>query len=154
MAMRKSVSLLSAAPSVVLLPERVRVISLWHSWAALVAGGFKTIETRRWDWPYEPGWLAIHAAKRADGDVPGRLPFPHPANVPPVEPGALCALVWVAGSGRLQPEHATRAYVYWRGLFAWFLEDVRRLKPVKMRGPQKFSSVPREAVLEALGRAA
>lgn len=145
MVMKKSVSL-------ILLPERVRVLCLWHSWAALVAAGLKTIETRTWDWPYEPGWLAIHASKRADGDVPGRIQFP--SNVPPVVPGALCALVWVAGSAPLRREHATKAFVYRDGLFAWYLENVRRLAPVKMRGPQKFASVPREVVLEALGRTA
>lgn len=44
--------------------------------------------------------------------------------------------------------------VYHDGLFAWYLENVRRLAPVKMRGPQKFASVPREVVIEALGRTA
>jgi len=130
------------------LPERVRVLSLWHRWAAHVAAGSKSIETRRWAWPYEPGWLAIHAALRADGDVEGRLePFP---EAPPVEPGTLCALVWVARCRMLMPEDLPRALCYAPDRWAWELERVQRLRSGRMRGPQKFGSVPRAMVIEAL----
>ncbi len=131
------------------LPDRVRVLSLWSLWAAAVAAGVKTIETRRWQWPYEPGWLVIHAAQRSDGPIAGRVePFP---AVPHVTPGALCALVWVSGSRPLVPADAHRALVYQEGLWAWDLQRIHRLKAIKMRGPQKFSSVDRDVIIEALG---
>lgn len=144
------------------LPERVRVLSLWHRWAAAVAAvadgraDAKSIETRRWPWPYEPGWLAIHAGLRADGELPaidGITPErvePFPA-FPAVTPGALCALVWVARCRPLLPEDKPCALVYCPGLWAWELERVHRLAPVPMRGPQKVASVPRELILGALG---
>lgn len=55
------------------LPERVRVISLWEPYASLVVNGRKTIETRKWPWPYDASWLVIHAAKRLDKSVCRRL---------------------------------------------------------------------------------
>jgi hypothetical protein len=47
------------------LEERVRVLSLWQPYASLVIAGVKTLETRKWEWPYQPSWLVIHVAKRA-----------------------------------------------------------------------------------------
>ncbi len=130
------------------LPERVRVLSLWGRWCSAVRSGLKGIETRRWPWPYEPGWLALHAAQRWDGEIAGRLePFP---EVAPVEPGALCCLVWVAGCRPLVLEDRAAALLYVPGLWAWPLERVKPLRPVAMRGPQKFASVERAVILAAL----
>jgi hypothetical protein len=130
------------------LPERVRVICMWSRWAAQVAAGKKTIETRTWEWPYEPGWLAIHASLKAD-DVKAipmaiRAPF---EPVPEVAPGALCALVWVTRCRVLVESDQRAALLFRPGLWAWELAHIQRLSAVKMRGPQKFSSVAR-AVIE------
>ena len=134
------------------LPPRVWCISLWWKWAALVAAGIKTIETRHWEWPYGPSWLAIHASQRPDGTVAGRsCPLP---EAPPVQPGALCALVWVEGCRELLPEDEPRALCYAPGRFAWPLSDVRRLAPVPMRGPQKLARVDRAIIEQALARIA
>lgn len=135
------------------LPERVLVLSLWWRWAAAVAAGIKTIETRTWPWPYGPGWLAIHAAKREDGPIEGeRIPWTALSAIPPVDPGALCALVYVADCRPIVRADQGAALIYRPGLYAWCLEpaSTMRLRPVKMRGPQKFSSVDREIIYAAL----
>lgn len=128
------------------VPEIVRVISLWSRWAAAVYDGIKTIETRRWAWPYEPGWLAIHAAKQWDKpSMPGRLqPFP---EVSRVQSGALIALVHIDGCRPLRHEDLNAALIYREGLFAWPMSRLVRLRPHIMRGPQKFSSVPRSVLI-------
>lgn len=115
-------------------------------------GGGKTIETRRWRWSFGPSWLAIHATKREDGDIPGRVePFP---DVPPVTPGTLCALVWVARCRPLEVGDKDRALVYQDGLWAFELEHLFRLAPVPWKGPQKIGYVDRDVVVNALADAA
>lgn len=142
-----------AAGNPLALPTLVRVISLWWMWAQRVRSGDKTIETRTWPWPYDAGWLAIHAAQRADGDIVGtRVPW---AELPPCEavtPGSLCALVWVAACRPLVESDLGAALIYRPGLKAWCLDSARtrRLRPVPMRGPQKFSSVDRDVIYGAL----
>lgn len=46
----------------------MKALSLWQPWASLVAGGAKLLETRSWQTLYR-GPLAIHAAKRWDGEL-------------------------------------------------------------------------------------
>ncbi len=134
------------------LPERVRVLSLWQPYASLVIDGVKTIETRTWPWPYEPGWLCIHAAQHIDRAAVRRLRLDHP--VPDWPGGVLLGLVWVTGSRPLLPEDERAACFYEPGRYAWPLERARPFAhPVKMRGPQKFASVARDVVLAALGGA-
>jgi len=43
-------------------------LSLWQSWASLMAAGAKKIETRSWPISYR-GLVAIHAAKKWDDDL-------------------------------------------------------------------------------------
>lgn len=46
----------------------INCLSLWQPWASLCAVSAKQIETRSWPTGYR-GWLAIHAAKKCDGEV-------------------------------------------------------------------------------------
>ena len=130
------------------LPTLVRVISLHEPYASLVVDGVKTIETRTWPWPYDPSWLVIHAAKKVDREACQRLDLPHGIYMG----GALLGLVWVAGPSRpLLPEDEKAACFYAPDRFAWPLEHARRfVAPVLFRGPQKFSSVACNVVLQAL----
>lgn len=134
------------------LPPRVRVISLWEPYATLVVDGVKTIETRTWNWPYEPSWLVIHAARHFAKDVGKRLGI----TLKQCSPGKeLIGMVWVKGSRPLLPEDEKAACFYEPGRFAWLLEASRRFtKPIPFRGPQKFASVERDVVINVLGCAA
>lgn len=133
------------------LPERLLIISLWGRWADLVAEGIKTLETREREWPYVAGWLGIHAAQRHDGKLQGvelAKKIPDLARGPR---GAVTALVWIAGSRRLDRKDLPKALVYGPGRWAW--EITRRYKlvrPIEMRGPQNFASVERARVEAAL----
>lgn len=134
------------------LPDRVRVISLWEPYASLVVDGRKTLETRTWPFPYPPSWLVIHAAKHVDLAACDRLglnPFVRPKGTA----GACIGLVWVSGPSRpLLREDEAAACFYEEGRYAWPLEHARRFKaPYAMRGPQKFASVSRDVVLDAMG---
>jgi activating signal cointegrator 1 len=52
------------------MPLKIPCISLWQPYASLMAWGFKRIETRHWAWPGDlPAFLAIHAAKKWDGEL-------------------------------------------------------------------------------------
>lgn len=130
-------------------PEHLPVLSLWQPYAGLIAVGDKTIETRRWRWPFPPGWLVVHAARRIDDEAMarlGKLAAPH-ADVR----GALVAVVWVAGCRPLVPDDETSARRYLPGLFAWPLERVQRFAaPIPWRGSQGFRYVDRAVVLQAL----
>jgi len=46
----------------------MKALTLWNPWAALVAWGYKTIETRCWETSYR-GHIAIHAAARKSGQL-------------------------------------------------------------------------------------
>lgn len=134
------------------LPPMVRVIALHDPYASLVVDGVKTLETRTWTWPYSPSWLVIHASKKVDGEACVRLglnPFTRTIG----SAGALIGIVWVAGPSRpLLPEDEKAACFYAPDRYAWPLESARRFaKPVPFRGPQKFASVSRDVVVDALG---
>jgi hypothetical protein len=135
-----------------LLPERVRLISLHQPYAGLVIEGVKALETREWPWPYGPSWLAVFAARngvpRATLARLGELAERHR------EPqGVVLGLVWVAGCRPMRPEDAGPAcYPFDPKRFVWGLRcPTRFAAPIPLeRGPQKFASIPRAQVAAAL----
>ena len=140
------------------LPSRIPCISLHQPYAELVVAGIKTIETRTWEWPYEPGWLAIHAAQRIQHrgvdwirrNLPGKLSANGSGRF--AMGGMVTGLVYVTGCRPLVPADEQAACFYAPGLFAWTLAHARRLKtPIVMRGPQKIVYLDRDRVEEALG---
>lgn len=139
------------------LPDRIPCISLWEPYASLVLAGVKTIETRTWPWPYEPGWLAIHRAKHVDKEamlrLQGRLASAGLTEQAIREGlGSVGGIVYVTGSRPLLTDDEHAACFYAPDRFAWPLEHATRLKaPIVMRGPQKFVYLPRKVVEDALG---
>jgi hypothetical protein len=137
------------------LPDRALCISLWEPYASLVVTGVdgrrKTLETRKWEWPYPPSWLVIHAAKHVDLGACKRLGL----RTTGYPTGSLLGLVYVAGPSRpLIPEDEEEACFYEPGRFAWPLDPGRArpfARPVPIpRGPQKFVYLPRTDVLRHL----
>lgn len=143
------------------IPSRIPCISLHQPYAELVVAGIKTIETRTWEWPYEPGWLAIHAAKRFRREALTWLMWNKVEALQRVlvhdalTSGKTIGLVYVTRCRPLVPSDEQAACFYAPGLFAWTLEHARRFKnPIVMRGPQKIVYLDRNRVEEALGNAA
>lgn len=135
-----------------LLPNPVRLLALWQPYCGLVAAGVKTLETRTWEWPYPPGWLALYATLGYGGGEAfrrlGDLADPHK------EPrGVVLCIVYVGGCRPMRPEDATAACVdYDPARFVWGLTAAHRLaRPIPLdRGPQKFASLPRTSIAAAL----
>lgn len=106
----------------------MRGLVLRQPWANLVADGFKTIETRKWSTSYR-GPLLILASK-----------------MPRIEPyGCAVCLVDLVDIKPMTQEHeaAARCDVYPRSR-SWFLENVRRIKPIHMKGQLSIFNVPLE----------
>jgi hypothetical protein len=131
------------------LPSMVRVIALWEPYASLVVDGKKTIETREWPWPYDSIWLVIHASHRVDSGACARLGLPKKGYVG----GHIIGMVWVAAPSRpLLPEDEQAACFYAPDRYAWPLKHaIRFVSAAPFPGPQKFSSVERDVVVQALG---
>ncbi len=140
------------------LPEFLPMVSMWHSWASLLAAGVKTIETRVWEWKRPPGYLAIHASMTKDDWK--AIPMSeriiswsaHAQMVEPVEPGCLCALVWTDGPAHpLRRDELEAAMVYRDGLWAFNVHVVTRLRGVKRRGAHGYPNmIHRDEVWSAL----
>lgn len=139
------------------LPSRIPCISLHQPYAELVVAGVKTIETRTWEWPYEPGWLAIHAAKRFRRGallwlMENRLDAVRDVRVLEPMASGVIGLVYVTECRPLVPADEQAACFYAPGLFAWTLAHARRFKTsIVMRGPQRIVYLDRNRVVEALG---
>jgi hypothetical protein len=106
----------------------MKAISLKQPYANLITEGKKTIETRKWA-TYFRGTLLILASK-----------------MPKIEPYG-CA-VCVVDLVRIEPmtqehEEAACCPIYPKAQ-AWFLENVRRIKPIPMKGQLSVFYVPLE----------
>ncbi len=98
-------------------------ISLRQPWANLIARGEKTIETRTWARDHR-GDLVICSSLKGD---PGFEKM-EPAGM------ALC-IVELYKIEPMTEEHEDAAYCDWEpGKFSWFLRNIRRVKPVPVKG--------------------
>lgn len=134
------------------LPASIPCVSLWEPYASLVIAGIKTIETRTWQWPYPPGWLAIHRAKHVDKSAESRLAkLLAGRGIVYGLPGSVGGLVYVTGCRPLIPADEQAACFYAPNGFGWALKWPRVFaRPIVMRGPQKFVYLSRESIEEAL----
>lgn len=138
----------------------MKAVTLYEPWAALVAAGWKEVETREWYTSYR-GALAIHSSVHpADKTEISRATFllgSKGFTLPEFQMGrvvAVCrlaacvptALVGVA-SQKLKPMFSPRhgwevelqVGNYDHGRWAWILRDVERLEnPVFVRGQRKL----------------
>lgn len=122
----------------------MKALTLHQPWAALIAAGVKTVETRSWATAYR-GTLLIHAGKgKADprdpvwqygGLVDPRRPGALTAEYAPLAFGAhvaRCQLVAVIpveqlGAGLRQQNEPYGNFT--PGRYAWVLEDIEKLTP-------------------------
>jgi hypothetical protein len=140
--------------------KTVKAITLYEPWAALVAAGWKEVETRDWYTGYR-GLLAIHASVHpADKREISRLTFLLGSKghaLPEFQMGRVVAVCRLAAcvptalvdvrSMQIKPQFfpvhgwdVERAVGnYDNGRWAWILRDVQRLEtPVFVRGQRKL----------------
>jgi hypothetical protein len=142
----------------------VRLISLWLPYAWLVFGedgapGPKSLETRTWEWPYEPSWLAVYATQDPDRSAYARIFGANWRNVLHQHQaagavGTILGVVWIAGCRPMRPTDVTAACIdFDPKRFVWIIGASHRLEnPIRLRrGPQKFASCSRDAIAAALG---
>ncbi len=101
-------------------------LSVRQPWANDIADGSKTIETRRWKTEYR-GILLIVSSRE-----------------PPIPPaGAAVAVAKLVDCRPMRPaDRSTSNSQYEAGLFAWVLQDVRRVRPFPVRGRLGLFEVP------------
>lgn len=139
------------------IPERVPCLALDQPYAGLVVAGVKTLETRTWAWPYEPGWLAVYATRSPDLGAIRRLGLAAGLHALGADVhGAILGIVWVAGCRPMRQEDQLAAWHQCEpGLFVWPLEEPRRFavpdSATLARGPQKFVYVHRSNIMHGLG---
>jgi hypothetical protein len=147
----------------------MKTISLWQPWAAAIALGLKTIETRHWATAVR-GRIAIHAAKRASADVRAEFDFfvrdrgfglafaaagytdfedlPRGAIVATCELADCLPVERIKAAG-LAPAEAAWGN-YGGGRFGWILRNVRPLPvPVPFTGRQGFFDCSEGGVIPA-----
>jgi hypothetical protein len=113
--------------------------------------GHKRIETRDWEFPYPPGWIGLHASLTHDRKIEGIVLASNIPELPRGPRGALVGIAWIASCRRLERGDMPAALLYGPNRYAWVLTQVTSLvRPVQMRGPQKFVGVPRAVIEQAL----
>ncbi len=96
----------------------MKALSVKQPWANMIASGVKTIETRKWSTDYR-GQILI---------VSSRTPRIDPAGCAV----AVAKLVDCRPMVRNDEEEA--CCEWYSGAFAWVLTNVRRVKPIPIRG--------------------
>lgn len=122
----------------------MKALSVRMPWAHLIAEGIKTVETRSWSTKYR-GPLLICAWKAV---APGSAIFVKDGRVERVTPyseqelGHAICTVELVGCTTMAEEHEAAVLVRCRpGLYAWRLENVRKLEPFPVVGKQGFFEV-------------
>jgi hypothetical protein len=148
----------------------MKALTIYEPWAALVAAGWKEVETRDWYTGYR-GPLAIHSSVHpADKREVSRLTFLLGSKghaLPEFQMGRVVAVCRLAAcvpsdlvrlrSTQIKPQFSPRhgwevelqVGNYDSGRWAWILRDVQRLEtPVFVRGQRKlWDWTPPEGVL-------
>jgi len=101
----------------------MKAISLKQPWADMILKGMKSIETRKWKTPHR-GDILICSSKNVDD----------PQYKDRVLGHALC-VVNLFEIKVMKHDHEENACCkLYFGAYAWFLKDLRRIKPFPMKG--------------------
>ena len=136
------------------IENRIRAISLWQPWAGAMALGIKKQETRSWITKVR-GEVVICSTKKS---VPKDLyPFSYGAfsdsfGVMDLKGYALCIVeiydcIQINGSNK-----PTGSEFHWGdytdGRYAWMTRNLRRIKPVPIKGGQGFFYLDKKIIEE------
>jgi hypothetical protein len=132
----------------------MKILTIWDPWASFMARGWKRYETRGWRTSYR-GLIALHAAKTTrclkDTDeilLRAGITEPFPASGEGWNLGCILAIarlvdcVPTVTSNVSKQERALGDYS--EGRFAWKFEDLRRIKPLPLKGLQGLKDLPAE----------
>lgn len=120
----------------------MKTLSLKEPWASLVVQGIKKMETRSWRTNYR-GMLLIHASMSPVGKTERERALIGLLNAPCGQGHILCrcklidcAPIDEEFAARLREESPVEFLCgdYTPGRFAWILEDVRPVEPVRAKG--------------------
>lgn len=126
-----------------LAPDEVLALSVHPQWAAMIASGLKSLETRTWRTHYR-GPLLICSGKQERGRGKGQR---HRRCVLPAGGVTVC-LVELVNVRPMHPGDAAAACTPFNPkLFVWELADVRPVKPVPVRGRLGLFRVQRTSVV-------
>jgi hypothetical protein len=124
--------------------EEMRAISLWNPFGPLIFDLLKRYETRHWSTDYR-GPLAIHAAKKLDGEVREDIQkFGY--SVDKLAFGAVIGIVLLEDVVLMTPKFIESQSMkelsvgWWEpGRYAWKMKPINRFKvPVPAVGRQSF----------------
>lgn len=115
-------------------------LSVRQPWAWAIEQGHKPIENRTWTTSYR-GPLIIHASSSRDSLGEGRGVLP---EYVPAEELIFGALICVVQLVDVVPLARVRSNPYAEGPWCWLLEDVRRIRPIRMPGKQGLFRVGSE----------
>lgn len=106
---------------------RFKALSVKQPFASMIAQGKKTIETRTWSTEYRGDLLIVSTQKPI---IPG-LPSGK----------ALCIAKLVDCRPMLIEDEGLARFQWYRGAWAWVLEDILPIQPFGVRGRQKLYDV-------------
>ena len=107
---------------------RFKALSVKQPYASMIAQGSKTIETRNWPTKYRGDLLIVSTQKPM---IPG-LPSGKAVCIAKLVD---CRPTLVGDEGR------ARCDVWYKGAWAWVLEDIRPIQPFSVRGHLKLYDV-------------
>lgn len=110
----------------------MKAASLKQPWAGLIAGGFKTIETRKWRTHYRGDLLICSSQKPVKLDQMGT-----PFYLDPLchYMGSTICLVNLVDCVPMTEEHEQKACCrVYEGAWAWILDDIRPVKQLPVKG--------------------
>ena len=103
----------------------MKCISIREPWASIILSGRKTIEVRSWKTTHR-GPLALHCSKKVAGPLAGKI-------------FAIVELVDVRPLRPADKKHTGGFYA--TGHFAWSFKDLKKIKPVDLKGKLRLFDV-------------
>lgn len=135
---------------------QIRAITIWEPYASCLAQNIKKIETRNWKTKYR-GLLLIHAASRRlstpEKNLQAKLrelsiePKLHPGCI--IAKGVLTNCIEIT-SKMIEAENKLEISLgnWYKGYFAWILEDIQQIKPIPTQGKQRLW-IPDNNIIQA-----
>lgn len=125
----------------------MKAITIKEPWASMIAHGFKTIETRSWATSYR-GKIAIHAGKgKPDKEWMDNVPEMMEMIDGDIHPGCIVAYADIVDCKRMTEDmiddikknHAEYISGFYEpGRYAFMLDNIRRVDPIKVNGQQRL----------------